>query len=338
MSVIRCLPGSDPGCILSWDSHYSASAASLTRATVDYISVDSDRPFSEIRFFIRPCASCAVMLIRGARLVVIEQQIKDGRYPGVSPESFFEDPLVHPRGHHLTKADSGYSSSDYSVDRRFTAKTAPIYVSAIRCAALSSRIGALGVLSAGIQLEQLVQAEIAAGHVLPRYDALEFFEWSAELSLGNLHWPGVFSRIGASIPDLGRVACRYYNATSQLWAHPFHGKWASMVDNLQSLPFTAEELVTVYRTYTVNGVVPDRTLRYLAPDCFAHTGFTVGDIIKFAQDHAEMLRVRVRAQARDEAELAALEQFFGIDATLDVVSCRSMTLNSRTVFKTRLFD
>ncbi|KAJ7197503.1 hypothetical protein C8J57DRAFT_1545208 [Mycena rebaudengoi] len=337
MSVIRCLPGSDSGCTVPWDMHYSSSATSLTRPSIDSISQESDALYRDLRVFIRPCTACATMIIRGARLIALEQQIKDGRYPAISADQLFADPLVHRPGHHLTKAVSGYSASDYAVDRRFTGKTAPIYVSAIQCASLLRGNENIVRIASGVHLECYIRAEVASGRVFPRYDALEYFEWSSELSLGNLYWPGTFTRLGGFIPELGRVDRRHYDTDTQLWAHPFRAEWAAAVDNLQLLPFTAEELSTVYRTYTVNGLIADRSLRHLAPDCFSHTGFTAEDVVRIAREHAERLQAHVQAQARDSDELAALGRLFGIDATLSVVPSRTMTLNSSTVFQTRLF-
>ncbi|KAJ7195574.1 hypothetical protein C8J57DRAFT_1547265 [Mycena rebaudengoi] len=238
------------GCTVPWDMHYSSSATSLTRPSIDSISQESDALYRDLRGFIRPCTACATMIIRGARLIALEQQIKDGRYPAISADQLFADPL---------------SASDYAVDRRFTGKTAPIYVSAIQCASL-------------VEGKREYCPYREAGYT-----------WSVTFGPRSLR--GVFSPVttrwntssgalSCFIPELGRVDRRHYDTDTQLWAHPFRAEWAAAVDQLAASSFYRGRTFDSDRTYTVNGLIADRSLRHLAPDCFSHTGFTAEDVVR----------------------------------------------------------
>ncbi|KAJ7221913.1 hypothetical protein C8J57DRAFT_1253838 [Mycena rebaudengoi] len=337
ISVFRCAPL--PGVFCGdWTRFYSNSHLPVGNPTLDFIDVNSDAPYRDLNFVIRPCADCAVKIIRGARLIRFEQDLRNAQCLDVAEMStmFVQSSDSGDTGFY-TKPTEGYSRYDYPP---LSDNTAPIYLTAVRCSGLMLPPvflnGELVSPDASV-VEETVRQLDAAQCVVDRYDAMEFMEWSWEFSAGSLYG-GVFGVISSIVPSNDRVASRLYDPIARVWAHPFQGEWAVKALAIQMAPFGGKDVSDVLRSYTVNGVQCDKSLRYLAPDCFAHTTFLADDLIHFAREYADAMRTRNK---RLEAAVGVHSSMFagGNDADVSAASVllRQVTLNSASVYQSVMF-
>ncbi|KAJ6630440.1 hypothetical protein B0H10DRAFT_1939192 [Mycena sp. CBHHK59/15] len=293
----------------------------------------SDEPYCGLEFLVRPCGICARKLIRGQRLIAFEREVRAFCSVTTDLTAIYANPLLHLDGDHLTKPTNGYGSHDYPSDALFTSDTAPIYVSAVSVGCLQrlpGSVDAIDSLKTAEAVERRVKELNRLGFNIEHYDALEFMEWSWEFSPGNVYG-GSFSVLGAILPETGRVACRGYDEDTGLWAHPFVGDWAVRAEQVQTVPFRGKEISDILRSYTVNGVKCDRSLAYLAPDCFSHTAFTADSVVEFARRYAQAvqqhsLQRRVSRSGVDEGadadEYSSDQSLGGIDEEIGTVVLR----------------
>lgn len=250
----------------------------------------------------------------------------------------YTDPNVLSRDYY-TKPRFGYRRSDYSDETRLTGSTAPIYMTAVLCSTLSMpTVPVSGSSSGPAAIEALVERLYGCNYPLSFYDPLEFFEWSGEFSSGSF-LSGAFGKICADVPAFDRVECRRYNRQTRLWDHPFRDEWARKATWVQKLPFCGRDISRILRTFTVNGLRCDRSLKFLAPDCFAPTSFMMKTLISFARMHAVQLRGMKKADQGVVADAGEGEQTVeAFDGELDaLVRFRRVLLTGQTVYRTRFF-
>ncbi|KAJ7490172.1 hypothetical protein B0H11DRAFT_1912190 [Mycena galericulata] len=322
ISVIRCASAVIGQCD-SWERYYNNTFVPVTRRTIDFIDPLSDPPYGELSFFVRPCGPCTMKIARGTRLIIFEDNLRSRCRDEPEARAIFPS-AYYLGGDHLTKALLGYRRIDYPSDFEYNTKTGPIYVPAVRCSSLSLPVAHNGehIVHDGSALEEEVAALRRRGLSVEQYDALQYFEWSWELSSGSLYGGG-FNRIEALPPQDERIVARAYDSTTEMWEHPFVGPWAELAKSAQLAPFNSRELSSILRTYTFNGVVCDRRHSFLAPDCFAHTIFSVDAVAKLVKAYAEA-RTRQGELSNALAENGGLLE-------------RSVVLTSTDVFRSRVW-
>ncbi|KAJ7471255.1 hypothetical protein B0H11DRAFT_1919815 [Mycena galericulata] len=261
ISLLRCSTR-HAGCI-DWNAAYLHIFRRFTRETVCYVSADSAQPYRDFVSITRPCKDCAVQLIRGARLVAFENSVA-----GLTPASKYVSPPESVAAMHVTKPlDYVAKTGRGYVDRR----TCPIFMSAV----FSS--GGLPMLSYDQRLSRYVAGFVSDGDP-QQYDAMEYLHWSWEFSPGSLYHGAAFNHIPPLPPSSHRIQPRHYDSITQLWAHPFTGRIAERALAVQRAPLTGREISEVLRSYTINGEACDRSISFLAPDCFAPTLWTATEI------------------------------------------------------------
>ncbi|KAJ7482325.1 hypothetical protein B0H11DRAFT_1912239 [Mycena galericulata] len=161
---------------------------------------------------------------------------------------------------HVTKTIDYYVGAvDASVDGR----TAPIFVPAVFSA------GGKPLCCVDPRVGRRL-AGFAAEDISVQYDALEYMQWNWEFSLGSLY-RGAFNHIPPLPPPQARIASRHYDAVTQLWAHPFSGRFAERAVAIQLAPLLGKEIADVLRSYSINGGRCSPGSSFMAPDCFAPT-------------------------------------------------------------------
>lgn len=72
LNIIRCnrLPGVDPLCG-DWNLHYANASVPLARPIVDLVDPLAEWPYNDIKFFVRPCVSCAIQICTGMRSTIL---------------------------------------------------------------------------------------------------------------------------------------------------------------------------------------------------------------------------------------------------------------------------
>jgi hypothetical protein len=255
---------------------------------LDFIDgVHSDPPYRDLAFIIRPCEACTQKFVRAVRLVKLENAM---RVRQMASTEF--DPLpTFDHSRHFTQTILGLYQASYPADIQLTVNTAPMYMGALLCSSLDLQafipMAESGRVTAGF-LADIVRTMDALGAPAVRIDALEFMEWNGQRS-PVARFVGVGTDGHDTIPNWGRVMCRGYDTERQLWLHPFVGEAGRRADAIQSEEIHPEELADIFRSYMVNGVVCRRE-RYLAPDCFVHTGYQGVDLIRFASGYADLVR------------------------------------------------
>ncbi|KAJ7205110.1 hypothetical protein C8J57DRAFT_1259057 [Mycena rebaudengoi] len=339
VNVFRCSRSPGPHALCGdWNLHYANASIPLGRPVIDLVDPLSEQPYNNINFFIRPCVNCAIQICTASRLIMFERFIRNNCTVFTDLSLIYADQSRLGRDYY-TKPDAGYRRSDYPADARFTGSTAPIYMTAVLCSALTMPAAPIsGPASGPAAIEAMVDRLFTSNYPLRFYDPLEFFEWSGEFSSGSF-FSGAFDKIGADVPSFDRVDCRRYDRATRLWDHPFHGEWARKAVSAQQAPFCGREISRILRTFTINGLHCDRSLRFLAPDCFAPTGFVVKNLVMFARMHAVELR-RMDMMEKDSAANADTEeqQMLAVDNELDaLMRFRRVLLTRQTVYQTRLF-
>ncbi|KAJ7197505.1 hypothetical protein C8J57DRAFT_1737679 [Mycena rebaudengoi] len=186
LNIIRCnrLPGVDPLCG-DWNLHYANASVPLARPIVDLVDPLAEWPYNDIKFFVRPCVSCAIQICTASRLIMFERFILNNCTVFTDLSLIYTDPNVLSRDYY-TKPRFGYRRSDYSDETRLTGSTAPIYMTAVLCSTLSMpTVPVSGSSSGPAAIEALVERLYGCNYPLSFYDPLEFFEWSGEFSSGS---------------------------------------------------------------------------------------------------------------------------------------------------------
>ncbi|KAJ7471246.1 hypothetical protein B0H11DRAFT_1919807 [Mycena galericulata] len=292
ISVIRCAVPIAGQC-QPWDRYYSNNSLPSTRRSIDSIDPLSSAPFRDLSFIVRPCTSCTRKIVRGARLIAFEQDIRHRHTDEADLRHIFPTSR-YLGGDHLTKAVRGYRADDYPVDLEFGDKTGAIYMPAVRCSKLVLPVAyadGSAVVHSGSSVEVEVRNLEERGFLVERYDALQYFEWSWELSTGSI-FGGDFTRIDPLPPSCDRVHARMYDEATELWDHPFVGDWADIAVAVQEAPFQGKELSSVLRSYMINGLRCQPSMSFLAPDCFAHTLFSVEMVVSLVRAHSEQQQHR----------------------------------------------
>lgn len=310
-----------------WDRYYSNIFQPGARRSIELIDPLSGPPFRNLSFVIRPCAACTIQIARAARLIAFEQDFRqrfvdDSEFRSVFPNARYFG------GDHLTKATEGYRADEYPPDIDFTDKTGAIYMPAVRCSKLilpAAYADGSPVVHDGASVEYEVRNTQDRGFFVERYDALQYFEWSWELSVGTI-LGGPFNTIEALPPPGDCVRPRLYNRNTSLWEHPFSGEWADMAEAVQTAPFQGKELSNILRTYTINGVKCDRSLAFLAPDCFAPTLFSADVLIAMVKTHAALQRER-------SGELGKALNFVGAE-----IVEKPVVLSVANVYRSKLYE
>ncbi|KAJ7502477.1 hypothetical protein B0H11DRAFT_2223391 [Mycena galericulata] len=326
ISVIRCAVPT-PGQCQPWDRYYSNNSLPFTRRSIDSIDPLSSSPFRDLSFIVRPCTACARKIVRGARLIAFEQDIRHRHIEEAELRHIFPSSR-YLGGDHLTKAVRGYRADDYPSDLMFGDKTGAIYMPAVRCAKLTLPIAYADgspVVHNGSSVESEVRNLEERGFFVERYDALQYFEWSWELSSGST-FGGDFTNIEALPAPRDRVAGRMYDTATEIWDHPFEGVWADLAVAVQTAPFQGKDLSSVLRSYTVNGLKFRPYMAFLAPDCFAHTIFSVDTVVSLVRAHGERQRDR-----NGELGMAMGDPSDGLIVEEPVV------LTASNVFKSKLY-
>ncbi len=149
------------------------------------------------------------------------------------------------------------------------------------------------------------------------------------VELGTVFWQhvrGDFTNIEALPAPRDRVAGRMYDTATEIWDHPFEGVWADLAVAVQTAPFQGKDLSSVLRSYTVNGLKFRPYMAFLAPDCFAHTIFSVDTVVSLVRAHGERQRDR-----NGELGMAMGDPSDGLIVEEPVV------LTASNVFKSKLY-
>ncbi|KAJ7221921.1 hypothetical protein C8J57DRAFT_1536489 [Mycena rebaudengoi] len=232
--------------------------------------------------------ACGIKIIKGARLIEFERAMDAMVMSDEARAATYAFPTRTTAAVHVTKPE-GYRAVSYQFSSLLSGHTAPIFIPA------SFGCGGVPTYSMNSNLEatySFTYSEDQHEESLLNYDALEYFEWSWELSLGSTY-RGDFNHIRRLPPLSERVRSRHYDPVRTLWSHPYAGEWGERAELAQNLPLTGREIADVFRSYSINGLFCDPSIHFLAPDCFAPTLMTAEDMIptvwrhklKEAEDH-----------------------------------------------------
>ncbi|KAJ7688725.1 hypothetical protein B0H17DRAFT_1135482 [Mycena rosella] len=150
--------------------YYTNSFLPLERRTIDLINPSSDALYRDFTFLVRPCMRCTRKMARGARLIMFELGIRQRAMDEEEVVAMFPEDLNF-GGDHFTKPTFGYHIDNYPAALNLGAANSPIFLPAVHD---------------GASVEEEVNTLVRHGFLVEQYNALEFYEWSWELSSGSL--------------------------------------------------------------------------------------------------------------------------------------------------------